>query len=515
MKKNEPITTSSEWTFEHIDAYYDAINEIATEYGLDCYPNQIEVIGSEQMLDAYSSIGMPLFYNHWSFGQDFIKNNYFYKKDYQALAYEIVINSDPCIAYLMEDNTMMMQILVTAHACFGHNAFFKGNYLFKQWTDAEGIIDYLVFAKRFIADCEEKYGFAEVEEVLDACHSLQEYGVDKYKHPTRLSVKEDKEREKERQEYIQSQLNEIWETIPKAKPETGEDEEDDSFPKAPQENILYFIEKNAPKLDQWKREVIRIVRKLSQYFYPQRQTKVMNEGFATFWHYTLVNDLYDRGYINDGYMTEFLIAHTNVVTQRPYNHPQYSGLNPYALGFAMYQDIKRISIDPTDEDREIFEFAGNGDWVGNIVHAMQNFKDESFILQYLSPKVIRDFHLFSVVDLEKDPKMQVSGIHDDASYQTVKRALSAQYNIGYSIPDIQVVDVDRWGDRSITLNHIMVGNRPLETEETTEVMKQLSLLWGYDVYLNSIDENDQVRATFAIKDGADPQLDVFLDDDEG
>ncbi|KKL53444.1 hypothetical protein LCGC14_2275370, partial [marine sediment metagenome] len=219
----KPITTSSEWTFESIDAYYDVLNEIATEYGLDCYANQIEIIGSEQMLDAYSSIGMPLFYNHWSFGQDFIKNQYFYKKHYSALAYEIVINSDPCIAYLMEDNTMMMQILVIAHACFGHNAFFKGNYLFKQWTDAEGIIDYLVFAKHFIADCEEKYGFNEVEEVLDACHSLQEYGIDKYKHPTRLSVKEEKEREKERQEYIQSQLNEIWTTIPIMEKATKED----------------------------------------------------------------------------------------------------------------------------------------------------------------------------------------------------------------------------------------------------------------------------------------------------
>ena len=509
----KPLTTSSEWTFEAIDAYYDVLNEIVEEYGLDCYPNQIEIIGSEQMLDAYSSIGMPLFYNHWSFGQDFIKNQFFYKKHYSALAYEIVINSDPCIAYLMEDNTMMMQILVMAHACFGHNAFFKGNYLFKQWTDAEGIIDYLVFAKRFISDCEEKYGFDEVEEVLDACHSLQEYGIDKYKHPTRLSVKEEKEREKERQDYIQSQLNEIWSTIPKTKPDKGTDDKE-LFPKSPQENLLYFVEKNAPNLDQWKREIIRIVRKLSQYFYPQRQTKVMNEGFASFWHYTLVNDLYDRGYINDGYMQEFIVNHTNICLQPPYNDKRFNGINPYALGFAIYRDIKRISIEPTEEDKKYFDFAGNGDWVGNIVYAMQNFKDESFILQYLSPTVVQDFHLFSVLDMEKDPKLLISGIHDDQSFQTVRRALAAQYNIGYSIPDIQVYNVDRWGDRSIKLRHTMVGNRPLRAEETTEVLKHFALLWGYDVYLKSVDENDQVRAQYAIKDG-ETLLDVFLDDDDG
>jgi len=508
------ISTSSDWTFETIDQYYDIINTIATEeYGLDCYPNQIEIIGSEQMLDAYSSVGLPLFYNHWSFGQEFIKQHHFYKKGYMGLAYEIVINSSPCISYLMEENTMMMQVLVMAHACFGHNAFFKNNYLFKQWTDAEGIIDYLVFAKKYIADCEEKYGFDEVEKLIDALHSLQEYGIDKYKHPPRLSATQEKEREFERQEYIQSQLNEIWSTIPRLKPKT-EKEDEERFPKDPQENILYFIEKNAPNMEPWKREIVRIVRKISQYFYPQRQTKVMNEGFASFWHYTLVNDLYDRGYINDGYMQEFIINHTNVVMQLPFWHPGYNGINPYALGFAMYRDIKRISIDPTEEDKKYFEFAGNGDWVGNIMYAMENFKDESFILQYLSPTVIRDLKLFSILDHENDPKLEVSGIHDDISYKYIKQSLSAQYNIGYNIPDIQVVEVDRWGDRSLKLQHKMVGRRPLEGEETTEVLRNLAFLWGYDVYLDSVDEKDQTRASFTVKEDGS-LLDVFLDDEDG
>ncbi len=512
----KPISTSSDWTYETINEYYEVINKIVTEeYGLDCYPNQIEIIGSEQMLDAYSSIGMPLFYNHWSFGQEFIKQQHFYKKGYMGLAYEIVINSNPCIAYLMEENTMLMQVLVMAHACFGHNAFFKGNYLFKQWTDAEAIIDYLVFAKKYIAECEERYGYDEVEDVLDACHSLQQYGVDKYKRPPRLSVREEEAREKERQEYVQSQLNEIWSTIPKPEQEQDASDDEERFPKNPQENILYFIEKNAPNMEPWKREIIRIVRKIAQYFYPQMQTKVMNEGFATFWHYTLVNDLFNRGYINDGYMQEFLVNHTNVITQLPYNHRGFNGINPYALGFAMFRDIKRISMEPTKEDKKYFDFAGNGDWVGNVVYAMQNFKDESFILQYLSPKVIRDFGLFSVDDHERDPKMLVSGIHDDICYKHVKQALSAQYNIGYHIPDIQVVSVDRWGDRSMKLQHNMVGRRPLHNEETLEVLKHLSYLWGYDVYLDSIDDKGQLRAAFSIKEGSEPLLDVFMDDHDG
>lgn len=97
------------------------------------------------------------------------------------------------------------------------------------------------------------------------------------------------------------------------------------------------MEKNAPLLESWQREILRIVRKVSQYFYPQKQTQVMNEGWATFWHYTILNHLYDEGKVTERFMLEFLHSHTNVVFQPPYNSPWYSGINPYALGFAMFQ----------------------------------------------------------------------------------------------------------------------------------------------------------------------------------
>ena len=109
--------------------YYDTIAGIADDFELDTYSNQLEIISAEQMLDAYASVGMPIGYNHWSFGKHFIQNEQSYRRGRMGLAYEIVINSDPCIAYLMEENSMMMQALVMAHACFGHNSFFKGNYL--------------------------------------------------------------------------------------------------------------------------------------------------------------------------------------------------------------------------------------------------------------------------------------------------------------------------------------------------------------------------------------------------
>jgi len=126
-QRRQPISTGSEWTFELIQTYDREIGRLAERYALDTYPNQIEVITAEQMMDAYASVGMPLGYHHWSYGKQFLSTEKSYSRGQMGLAYEIVINSDPCIAYLMEENTMFMQALVIAHACYGHNSFFKGN----------------------------------------------------------------------------------------------------------------------------------------------------------------------------------------------------------------------------------------------------------------------------------------------------------------------------------------------------------------------------------------------------
>src|SRR5512134_2262692 len=162
----KPISTGYDWDFDLIERYDEAIAAAAAEFGLDTYPNQIEIITSEQMLDAYAASGLPIGYPHWSFGKSFIRNEQAYRKGYQGLAYEIVINSSPCIAYLMEENSLTMQALVIAHASYGHNSFFKGNYLFRQFTQADAMLDYLVFARNYVMECEERYGSA-VEDTLD------------------------------------------------------------------------------------------------------------------------------------------------------------------------------------------------------------------------------------------------------------------------------------------------------------------------------------------------------------
>jgi spore cortex formation protein SpoVR/YcgB (stage V sporulation) len=486
MRRNEPLSTSSEWTFELLDLYDREIAKIAhDQFQLDTYPNQIEVIRSDQMMDAYASVGMPVSYNHWSYGKKFLQTEESYTRGRMGLAYEIVINSNPCIAYLMEENNMTMQALVIAHACYGHNSFFKGNYLFRAWTDADAIIDYLVFAKNYIAECEERYGVEDVEAILDSCHALMNYGVDRYKRPVPISAAEEKHRQEEREQYIQQHLNDLWRTIPQSE-RVAEDQEE-HFPADPQENLLYFIEKNAPHLQPWQREVVRIVRKMAQYFYPQRQTQVMNEGWATFWHYTILHEMYDQGLVNDGFILEFLTSHTSVVAQPEFDSPYYSGINPYALGFAMMQDIRRVCENPTNEDKRWLPEIAGANWLETMHEAMKNFRDESFVQQFLSPEVIRKFRFFSLHDDDHNETINVNAIHDESGYEQVRETLSKQYNLSDQEPDIQVYNVDYRGDRSITLRHYQNRRRPLG-KDTLEVLKHVRRLWGYDVKLESLQD---------------------------
>lgn len=200
---------------------------------------------------------------------------------------------------------------------------------------------------------------------------------------------------------------------------------------------------------------------MGQYFYPQKQTQVMNEGWATFWHYTILNHLYDDGLVTDRFMMEFLQNHTNVVAQPNYNSPYYSGINPYALGFNMFVDIRRICEEPTQEDKHWFPDIAGSNWLETLHFAMQNFKDESFISQYLSPNIIRQFKLFGILDDDKKNYLSVSAIHDEQGYKDIRQMLSQQYNLSNLEPNIQVQSVDVKGDRSLTLRYVPTNRVPL------------------------------------------------------
>ena len=419
VSTQERLFEGADWDFGTLQRIHDACAEVASsDLGLTLYPNQIEVITAEQMLDAYASIGMPLFYKHWSFGKHFAHHEALYRKGMRGLAYEIVINSSPCISYLMEENTATMQALVIAHAAFGHNHFFRNNYLFKQWTDADGILDYLSFAKAYVTSCEESYGQAAVERTLDAAHALMSHGVHRHpqkkKHDLRAGGAAPARAARLHDEQV---FNDLWRTVPAGPGKSPSDltlERRKALLQLPQENILYFLEKSAPRLQAWQRELLRIVRLVAQYFYPQGPDEGDERGHRHLCSLPASCRVCARcGRIcRTGNFFEFLQSHTNVVFQPTYDDPRYSGFNPYALGFAMMQDIERIVTEPDDEDRDWFpDIAGKGDAMGVLRDIWANYRDESFIGQFLSPRLMRQlrlFHLQRRSRRDRDPRSTAS-----------------------------------------------------------------------------------------------------------
>jgi stage V sporulation protein R len=504
MSERARLFEGADWDFATLQRIYDACEDIALgELQLDVYPNQIEVIKAEQMLDAYASMGMPLFYKHWSFGKRFAAHESLYRRGLQGLAYEIVINSSPCVSYLMEENTATMQTLVVAHAAFGHNHFFKNNYLFRTWTQAGAILDYLDFAKRYVARCEDRYGEAAVAHTLDAAHALMGQGVHRFHGVKRIDLRHEEERRQSRRAHQERIFNDLWRTLPGhakgAPPEALDVERRRRLLGLPQENILYFLEKSAPRLTPWQREILRIVRQVAQYFYPQGQTKVMNEGTATYVHYRILSRLHEQGAISDGAYLEFLQSHTNVVTQPAFDDPRFSGFNPYALGFSMMRDIERIVTEPNDEDREWFpDIAGAGDAMAVLREIWANYRDESFINQFLSPRLIREMRLFQLRD---DPAVKegvkVEAIHNERGYRRIRRDLARRYDIGVTEPNIEVVDVDLAGDRKLILRHAILEDRLLDEADAKRVLQHLADLWTYDVLLQEIDASETVRREHA------------------
>jgi spore cortex formation protein SpoVR/YcgB (stage V sporulation) len=220
----------------------------------------------------------------------------------------------------------------------------------------------------------------------------------------------------------------------------------------------------------------------------------MNEGTATYVHYRIMTRLLEKGLISDGNFLEFLQSHTNVVFQPDFDDPRFSGFNPYALGFAMMQDIEKIVSDPDNEDREWFpDIAGNGDVMGVLRDIWENYRDESFISQFLSPRLMRHMKMFHLHD---DPAetagIRVGAIHNEQGFRRIRRELSRQYDVGFVDANIEVVDVDLAGDRRLLLRHTVVNGGLLNEVDTKRVLQHLANLWSYDVSLSEVDSSGTV-----------------------
>lgn len=483
---NKLMFESSEWTLDLIEKMWGVIDDLAvTKYKLKYYDPQIEIVTADQMLYHHSMNAMPTLYSHWSFGKQHIQAAKDWEAGKSSIAYETIINTDPMICYIMEDNSATMQALVLAHAVCGHGSFFAGNYLFKEWTDAKAVVNTLKHSREYIKECEVAHGADRVEKLLDACHALYYHGIDRFRRRRIKRTEDIAERDRDRAKHEQESYDIVHETLKQPKPlqKKGRQKETMDWP-FPEENLLYFIEKHSPSLESWEKEIVRVVRKSAQYFYPQIQTKVMNEGWASFWHYTLMTDLYDQGYIHEGHYLEFLDSHTSVCQQ-----PTHQQMNPYALGFEMFMDLKRACESPEEDDYEFLPLVAGKPWLETLHWVMENFKDETFIQEFLGPRVVRHFELFCVEDNAVEDKYKILTIQDKEDLYMIRKNLAKQYSFDLMVPQVEVMDYDMKGDRSLSLRHSSVDGKILEENSRKAMMKYLLKLWGHPVRLQEVAEN--------------------------
>ncbi|MEZ5893179.1 MAG: SpoVR family protein [Parvularculaceae bacterium] len=284
-----------------------------------------------------------------------------------------------------------------------------------------------------------------------------------------------------RVEHRETSFNDIWRTLPHTEEPEGDKEERQAEVKniqLPEENLLYFIEKASPVLRPWQREIVRIVRNISQYFYPQKQTKVMNEGCATFVHHYIMNELYNRGQISEGAIMEFLHSHSSVVFQPEFDDPRYSGINPYALGFAMMEDIKRICEDPKDGAANgSRRSAGSKRLAQRLERRVGELpRREGFILQYLSPTVMRNC-MFAIGDTAEDPHVEIEAIHDERGLPQVHER-SPHVRSRHARAEYSGRGRRSRGRPHLKLHHTVHRGRKLSEENEEAVLGHIEALLG-------------------------------------
>lgn len=434
-----------EYTVSDLEYWNGLIEEKAKELGLDYYPQEFEIINYNDMLAYEVYVGMPCMYPHWSFGKAYEKLKTLYKYNLTGLPYEMVINSNPCIAYLMKDNTLLLQILTVAHV-YGHNDFFKNNRLFKEATDASYTLEmfknHADIIRSYIND--PSIGYGEVEEVLNAAHALK-YQTNRVVGIKSLSDEEIKKRKIE--EYKKIYINHS--IIEKRKKVESPNLEE--IPQEPVEDVLGFISKYGD-LKEWQKNILELVRDQTQYFIPQMETKIMNEGWASYWHYKILKSLN----LPQKLHIEFIKRHNDVIA------PLKGNINPYFLGFEIYKDLeKKNGVD------KIFE-----------VRAIE--RDESFIRRYLTKELCEELNLFQYVKKEK--KYIIDEISDEEGWRNIRNTLSSDCGIG-NIPLIQVVHMSRL-DKTLTMKHVFDG-RELNIQYAIETLKHIVSLWRHRVILNT------------------------------
>lgn len=433
----------AEWSMEELQDWDDKICKLGEEFNLDWYPISYEICDYKEMIGAMAYSGLPTHYRHWSYGKSFDRIQTEYNLGMSGLPYEMIINSNPSIAYLMTENPMSTHILTMAH-CVGHSDFFKNNRMFAE-THAETAIDRFKAASKRVKKYMEdpNIGIDKVERILDACHSVR------YQVPRTPGVAR-RDHKKLKEYYKNLMLNDT----------TGKWDNFDinKLPLEPDQNVLKFIAEHNRFLEPWEKDLINIVADESSYFVPQALTKVMNEGWAVLMHEKIVQKLG----MPDDYYLAFIRLHNQVI------RPHLGRVNPYHLGYKIFKRIE-----------ELYGFE-------ECLRARETHNDETFIKTYFDLELCKDLNLFTYSHSNRDGTTRIRDVSGEDSWRTIRDELIK--NIGLnSVPVIVVKELLK--DGTLILEHEHDG-RDLELAEANKVFGYINELWSGDIKFTTIIEDE-------------------------
>ncbi|WP_100330496.1 SpoVR family protein [Bacillus xiapuensis] len=447
----------------------DEITEIASGFGLDFYPMRYEICPAD-IIYTFGAYGMPTRFSHWSFGKQFFKMKLQYDLGLSKI-YELVINSNPCYAFLLDTNSLIQNKLIVAHV-LAHCDFFKNNVRFQR-TNRHMVESMAATAER-VRQYEMNYGQEAVEEFLDAVLSIEEHIDPSLVMPQLSWQHEEEQGEREQKPGPYDDLWNLDEKKEDSKPLTNKKKK---LPPRPEKDMMLFIEQYSQELDDWQRDIMTMVREEMLYFWPQLETKIMNEGWASYWHQRIVRELD----LTSGEAVEFAKLNAQVI------QPSRTSLNPYYLGLKMFEDIEERYNQPTEEMKKHGVKPGSGR--EKIFEVREMESDISFLRNYLTKELIvrEDMYLFQKEG--KDYKVV------DKEWTNVRDQLvSMRVNGGF--PYITVNDGDYMKAGELYAKHWYEGVE-LDLKYLEKVLPHLFKLWGRPVHLESVVEGRKILFTYS------------------
>ncbi len=460
-------------------AHMQRIKAKAIEYGLDFYEVVFEVLDFDTMNQIAAYGGFPVRYPHWRWGMEYEKLR---KRDAYGLGriYEMVINNDPCYAYLQESNAVTDQKLVMAHV-YGHADFFKNNFWFGK-TDRK-MMDQMANHATRVRRHIERHGIEAVERFIDACLTI-EHLID----PHSMFVQRDEPRSARggeehfeadklpAKEYMDPFIN-PQKVLEKQREDYEEKKraEKSRFPRRPMRDVLLFLLRHAP-LEDWQSDILSIIRDEAYYYAPQGMTKIMNEGWATYWHSKLMT----QHFLEAPEIIHYADQHSGVVHMPP------GGFNPYKIGVELFKDIeRRWDKGQHGHDWEAIESIGvkerhdDKSMKGRekIFEIRRIYNDVSFIDEFLTEEFVEKHKMYQH---RRDPNTgEVRIVSRD--FNRVKQTLLHHLtNMGQ--PFIYVVDANYLNRGELFLAHQFTGLE-VEAAKAAEVLTALRVLWGRPVHL--------------------------------